>query len=135
LKGPSFWQWALASTNASKGGAKRVACSYTQNHRYRPIFSLILDSSTLLKNCRKSTFYETKFVGQVTFHLLVSGEKVNLESKLLNIEDALKVYMSVKGAGKGAGKGDLFFRHTKRSIRYLIDCLGRSIDQCRTGIW
>ena len=59
-------------------------------------------------------------------HLLVSGAKVNLESKLLNIEEALQVYMSVKGVGKG----ELFFRHTKRSIRYLIDCLGcRSIDQ------
>ncbi|MDA9593012.1 hypothetical protein N9R68_03160 [Porticoccaceae bacterium] len=28
-------------------------------------------------------------------HLLVSGAKVNLESKLLNIEKALQVYMSV----------------------------------------
>jgi len=59
-------------------------------------------------------------------HLLVSGAKVNLESKLLNIEEALQVYMSVKGVGKG----ELFFRHTKRSIRYLTDCLGcRPIDQ------
>jgi len=39
-------------------------------------------------------------------HLLVSGAKVNLESKLLNIEEALQVYMSVKGVGKG----ELFFR-------------------------
>jgi len=39
-------------------------------------------------------------------HLLVSAAKVNLESKLLNIEEALQVYMSVKGVGKG----ELFFR-------------------------
>jgi hypothetical protein len=31
-----------------------------------------------------------------TSHLLISGAKVNLESKLLNIEEALQVYMSVK---------------------------------------
>ncbi len=42
-------------------------------------------------------------------HLLVSGAKVNLESKLLNIEEALQVYMSVKGVGKG----ELFFRHIR----------------------
>ncbi len=42
-------------------------------------------------------------------HLLASGAKVNLESKLLNIEEALQVYTSVKGVGKG----ELFFRHIR----------------------
>jgi integrase len=59
-------------------------------------------------------------------HLLVSGASVNLESNLLSIDEALEAYLSIKGSGKA----DLFFSHTRRSIRYLKDCLGcRSLDQ------
>jgi integrase len=59
-------------------------------------------------------------------HLLVSGAIVNLESNLLSIDEALEAYLSIKGSGKA----DLFFSHTRRSIKYLKDCLGcRSLDQ------
>jgi integrase len=59
-------------------------------------------------------------------HLLVSGATINLESNLLSIDEALEAYLSIKGSGKA----DLFFSHTRRSIRYLKDCLGcRSLDQ------
>ena len=59
-------------------------------------------------------------------HLLVSGAKVNLESNLLTIDEALETYLTVKGRGKG----ELFFTHTTRSINYLKSCLGcRSLDQ------
>ena len=59
-------------------------------------------------------------------HLLVSGAKVNLESNLLTIDEALEAYLTVKGRGKR----ELFFTHTTRSINYLKSCLGcRSLDQ------
>jgi len=59
-------------------------------------------------------------------HLLVSGATVNLESNLPTIDEALETYLRIKGRGKS----DLFFSHTRRSIRYLTDCLGsRSLDQ------
>jgi integrase len=59
-------------------------------------------------------------------HLLVSDAKVNLESNLLTIDEALETYLTVKGRGKG----ELFFTHTTRSINYLKSCLGcRSLDQ------
>ena len=59
-------------------------------------------------------------------HFLVSGATVNLESKLPTIDDALETYLNETGRGKS----DLFFSHTKRSIKYLTDCLGsRSLDQ------
>ena len=59
-------------------------------------------------------------------HLLVSGATVNLESNLPTIDEALEAYLSVKGRGKS----DLLFSHTRRSIKYLKDCLGsRSLDQ------
>ena len=59
-------------------------------------------------------------------HLLVSGAKVNLESNLLTIDEALEAYLTVKGRGKG----ELFFTHSTRSINYLKICLGfRSLDQ------
>jgi len=59
-------------------------------------------------------------------HLLVSGATVNLESNLPTIDDALETYLNAKGRGKS----DLFFSHTRRSIKYLTDCLGcRSLDQ------
>ncbi|MDA0796146.1 MAG: site-specific integrase [Proteobacteria bacterium] len=59
-------------------------------------------------------------------HLLVSGATVNLESNLPTIDEALETYLSVKGRGKS----DLFYSHTRRSIKYLKDSLGsRSLDQ------
>jgi integrase len=59
-------------------------------------------------------------------HLLVSGATVNLESNLPTIDEALETYLRIKGRGKS----DLFFSHTRRSIKYLTDCLGsRSLDQ------
>ena len=59
-------------------------------------------------------------------HLLVSGATVNLESNLPTIDEALETYLNIKGRGKS----DLFFSHTRRSIKYLKDSLGsRSLDQ------
>jgi site-specific recombinase XerD len=59
-------------------------------------------------------------------HLLVSGATLNLESNLPTIDEALETYLSVKGRGKS----DLFFSHTRRSIKYFKECLGsRSLDQ------
>jgi hypothetical protein len=59
-------------------------------------------------------------------HLLISGATVNLESNLPTIDEALEIYLTVKGTGKS----DLFFTHTRRSIKYLKDCLGCcSLDQ------
>lgn len=52
-------------------------------------------------------------------HLLVSGATVNLESNLPTIDDALETYLNAKGRGKS----DLFFSHTRRSIKYLADQL------------
>ena len=59
-------------------------------------------------------------------HLLISGATVNLESNLPTIDEALETYLRIKGRGKS----DLFFSHTRRSIKYLMECLGcRSLDQ------
>jgi len=59
-------------------------------------------------------------------HLLVSGATLNLESNLPTIDEALETYLRIKGRGKS----DLFFSHTRRSIKYLMECLGcRSLDQ------
>ena len=59
-------------------------------------------------------------------HLLVSGATINLESNLPTIDEALETYLNIKGRGKS----DLFFSHTRRSIKYLKDSLGcRSLDQ------
>ena len=59
-------------------------------------------------------------------HLLISGATVNLESNLPTIDEALDTYLTVKGTGKS----DLFFTHTRRSIKYLKESLGsRSLDQ------
>ena len=59
-------------------------------------------------------------------HLLVSGATVNLESNLPTIDEALETYLRIKGRGKS----NLFFSHTRRSIKYLMECLGcRSLDQ------
>jgi hypothetical protein len=58
-------------------------------------------------------------------HLLVSGAIVNLESNLLSIDVVLATYLDIKGRGKA----ELFFSHTRRSSKYLKDCLGcRSLD-------
>ena len=67
-----------------------------------------------------------KHIDVPTSHFIVSGAKVNLESNLLTIEEALETYLAVKGRGKG----ELFLTHTTRSINYLKSCLGcRSLDQ------
>jgi len=67
-----------------------------------------------------------KQVDVPTSHLLVSGATVNLESNLPTIDEALETYLRIRGRGKS----DLFFSHTRRSIKYLTDCLGsRSLDQ------
>jgi len=59
-------------------------------------------------------------------HLPVSGATINLESNLPTIDEALETYLNIKGRGKS----DLFFSHTRRSIKYLKDSLGcRSLDQ------
>jgi hypothetical protein len=56
----------------------------------------------------------------------VSGATVNLEPNLPTIDEALETYRSVKGRGRS----DLFFSHTRRSIKYLKDSLGcGSLDQ------
>ncbi|MDP7675169.1 MAG: integrase, partial [Dehalococcoidia bacterium] len=45
--------------------------------------------------------------------------------QLPTIDEALEIYLSVKGQGKGK----LFFSHSKRNISYLVSCLGsRPLD-------
>ena len=57
-------------------------------------------------------------------HLLVIPRE-QLDSKLPTIEDALEVYLTVKGQAKGK----LFFSHAKRNISYVVSCLGsRPLD-------
>ena len=57
-------------------------------------------------------------------HLLIVPRK-QLDSKLPTIDEALDLYLSVKGQGKGK----LFFSHAKRNISYLVSCLGsRPLD-------
>jgi integrase len=59
-------------------------------------------------------------------HLLVSRATVNFDSNLPTIDEALEIYLNIKGRGKSKQ----FFNHAKRSIKYLKDCLGaRSLDQ------
>ena len=57
-------------------------------------------------------------------HLLVTaGEQ--LSSEFPTIEDALDVYLAVKGQSKGK----LFFSHAKRNVSYLVACIGsRPLD-------
>ena len=57
-------------------------------------------------------------------HLLVIPRE-QLDSNLPTIEDALELYLSVKGQSKGK----LFFSHAKRNVSYVIACLGsRPLD-------
>ena len=57
-------------------------------------------------------------------HLLVIPRK-QLDSKLPTIEDALELYLAVKGQSKGK----LFFSHAKRNVSYVVACLGsRPLD-------
>ena len=57
-------------------------------------------------------------------HLLVVP-KARLDSVFPTIEDALELYLAVKGQSKGK----LFFSHARRNISYVIACLGsRPLD-------
>ena len=57
-------------------------------------------------------------------HLLVVPRE-QLDSNLPTIEDALELYLTVKGQSKGK----LFFSHAKRNVSYVVACLGsRSLD-------
>jgi len=57
-------------------------------------------------------------------HLLVVP-KAQLDSSFPTIEDALALYLAVKGQSKGK----LFFSHARRNISYVIACLGsRPLD-------
>ena len=57
-------------------------------------------------------------------HLLVIPRE-QLDSNLPTIEDALELYLTVKGQSKGK----LFFSHAKRNVSYVIACLGsRPLD-------
>jgi len=57
-------------------------------------------------------------------HLLIVPRE-QLDSQSPTINEALDLYLSVKGQGKGK----LFFSHSKRNISYLVSCLGsRPLD-------
>ena len=57
-------------------------------------------------------------------HLLVVPRE-QLDSKLPTIEDALELYLSVKGQSKDK----LFFSHAKRNVSYVVSCSGsRPLD-------
>ena len=57
-------------------------------------------------------------------HLLIVPRK-QLDSQLPTIDEALEIYLAIKGQGKGK----LFFSHAKRNISYLVSCLGsRPLD-------
>ena len=57
-------------------------------------------------------------------HLLVIPRE-QLDSNLPTIEDALELYLTVKGQSKGK----LFFSHAKRNVSYVVACLGsRPLD-------
>ena len=58
-------------------------------------------------------------------HLLIVPRK-QLDSQLPTIDEALDLYLSVKGQGKGK----LFFSHAKRNISYLVSCLGSRPSDC-----
>ena len=58
-------------------------------------------------------------------HLLVIPRE-QLDSNLPTIEDALELYLSVKGQSKGK----LFFSHAKRNVSYVITCLGSRPLNC-----
>ena len=50
-------------------------------------------------------------------HLLVVPRE-QLDSNLPTIEDALELYLTVKGQSKGK----LFFSHAKRNVSYVVAC-------------
>ena len=59
-------------------------------------------------------------------HLLRSVPSQNIHSTLPTITDALDLYHRIKGENKSP----TFFTHSKRTVDYLIQCLGcRSLDQ------
>ena len=59
-------------------------------------------------------------------HLLKCVPSQNPNSLLPTIEDALELYLSVKGEGRPK----TFYSHSQRSVGYVIQCLGaRSLDQ------
>ena len=59
-------------------------------------------------------------------HLLRSVPSQNIHSILPTINDALDLYHRVKGEGRSPA----FFTHSKRSVDYVVQCLGcRSLDQ------
>ena len=59
-------------------------------------------------------------------HLMVEDSNSNSECSLPTVDEALDIYLNIKGRNKSP----LFFSHTKRSIQYLKDCLGsRTLSQ------
>ena len=59
-------------------------------------------------------------------HLLKCVPSQNSDSLLPTIEDALQLYLSMKGEGRPK----TFHTHSQRSVGYIIQCLGaRSLDQ------
>ena len=60
-------------------------------------------------------------------HLL--NESLSVTSGMPTIEDALNLYLDLKGVGRG----ELFFRAARRNVRYLVTALGlRSLDKYST---
>ena len=61
-------------------------------------------------------------------HLL--NESLSVTAGMPTIEDALNLYLDIKGVGRS----ELFFRAAKRNVRYLITALGvRSLDKYSTN--
>jgi hypothetical protein len=54
-------------------------------------------------------------------HLMNDSPRKTKQPKLPTIRDALELYLKVKGHNKQK----LFFSHTRRSVSYLEQCLGR----------
>ena len=60
-------------------------------------------------------------------HLL--NESLSVTAGMPTIEDALNLYLDLKGVGRG----ELFFRAARRNVRYLVTALGlRSLDKYST---
>ena len=63
-------------------------------------------------------------------HLLRSVPSQNIHSILPTINDALDLHLRVKGEGRSPA----FFDHSKRSVDYVVQCLGcRSLDHCSSA--
>ena len=57
------------------------------------------------------------------------NESLSVTAGMPTIEDALDLYLDLKGVGRG----ELFFRAAKRNVRYLVTALGlRSLDKYST---